>query len=163
MYATCKKCGGEMVESTALQQGYSGVPDFPGKTAPKVERFGPIVEHLTMDGQIMRLGGKEATAHAQIVTSEGKSENAEMSIEIGKQLRKYLWGKTIRFSGVARWERRDDEIWHLLQYKITSFEPIEDESLAEATKKLRALESSDWSKVQDIDAHICDMRGDSVH
>ena len=26
----CKKCEGEMIESTALVQGYSGIADFPG-------------------------------------------------------------------------------------------------------------------------------------
>ena len=31
--ATCRKCDGEMIESTALEQGYSGLPDFPGDTS----------------------------------------------------------------------------------------------------------------------------------
>ena len=26
----CKKCNGEMIDSTALVQGYSGLPEFPG-------------------------------------------------------------------------------------------------------------------------------------
>jgi hypothetical protein len=108
-------------------------------------------------------GGKDSTAHAQITYSNGKTLTAELSLELGKKLKNHLWGATLRFSGFGRWERTEEGVWELLSFKLADFLPLEEETLIEVTKKLRALEPTDWAQLPEIDQYIKNMRENNLH
>jgi hypothetical protein len=138
--------------------------NFPGYAEPPEERFGPLTEPFVVDGQLTRLGGgKDSTAHAQITYSNGKTLTAELSLELGKKLKNHLWGATLRFSGFGRWERTEEGVWELLSFKLADFLPLEEETLIEVTKKLRALEPTDWAQLPEIDQYIKNMRENNLH
>jgi len=162
--AMARKDGGDAIlfRRSAFTRAESKLLEFPGAKRPVPEVFGPISQATTIDGELVRLGGRDASAHAAIFTAEGVSHNGAMTRELGEQLKALLW-RHLRFHGVGKWERREDEGWHLKDFKITSFEELADETLLDVTNKLRALAPSGWADVADIDGVIRGERGDSLH
>ncbi|UIF88611.1 hypothetical protein KAF44_25245 (plasmid) [Cupriavidus necator] len=50
---------------------------------------------------------------------------------------------------------------HLVSLRVNEFTVLDDETLLEVTDRLRKLESSGWSKHDDIDGYITALRGES--
>ncbi|QBY56449.1 hypothetical protein [Cupriavidus oxalaticus] len=135
---------------------------FPGRDLPRPLTFGPFTESATFDGELVRVGGRDKSAHATIVDPEGRSWHGEISRQLAQDLAPYLYkGPVLRLNGDARWERREDGSWHLVSLKINEFTVLDDETLIEVTDRLRKLESSSWSKHGDIDGYITALRGES--
>lgn len=135
---------------------------FAGAKKHVPERFGPIFEATTLDGELTVLGGADATVHAKIKTSDGVFHTIVMSRELGEQLNGKLW-RQLRAIGTGKWERREDQAWHLILLTMTSFEQLADESLVEVTKRLREMGPTGWSELPDVDAYVRDSRGESLH
>ncbi len=149
---------------------YAGVESvvikFPGREAPIPERFGPIKEAAEVDGELVRIGGRDTSAHATIVDADGTSWSAELSRELAQRIAPYLYkGPVLRVNGEARWEREESGQWKLLGFKMNDFSVLEDVDLNHITQKLRALRDSGWAEHTDIDASINRLRGheDGLH
>lgn len=135
---------------------------FKGRELPKPQKFGPFTEPAIVDGELIRIGGKDATAHATILDAEGKAWNGEMTRELAKDLAQYIYcGPILRVRGDAKWERREDGAWYLLNFKIHSYDTLQEDTLLEARARLIGLQASDWSKIEDIDATIKAERDES--
>jgi len=162
--AMARKDGGDAVllRRSAITRAESKILEFPGSKRAAIEIFGPISQPTTIDGELVRLGGRDGSAHASIYTTDGAAHTGWMVRELGEQLKGLLW-RQLRFHGTGKWERREDEKWHLKDFKITSFEELADETLLDVTNKLRALQPSGWAEVADIDGVIRVERGDSLH
>lgn len=162
--ALARKDGGDavLIRRAAFTRAQSQILVFPGVKRAAVEVFGPISQATTIDGELVRLGGRDGSAHASIYTADGIAQTAWMMRELGEQLKGLLWHQ-LRFHGTGKWERREDEKWHLKDFKITSFEELADETLLDVTNKLRSLQPSGWAEVADIDGVIRGERGDSLH
>lgn len=135
---------------------------FAGKELPRPVKFGPFTEPAIIDGELVKIGGKDKTAHALIVDPEGKAWSGEMNRELAQQLAQYLYkGPVLRVSGDAKWERLEDESWHLILFRINAFEILNEDTLQDATSRLHNLHSSDWGKINDIDGFISAARGEN--
>lgn len=136
--------------------------EFAGKNLPRPVKFGPFIEPTMVDGELVRIGGKDQSAHAQIVDPEGKTWSGELSRDLARRLAAYIYkGPCLRVTGDARWERREDGAWHLLSFRINGFDVLEDDDLESATARLRSMHSTDWANIEDIDSYIEAERGES--
>lgn len=144
----------------------SVVIKFPGREAPLPEKFGPFKEAAEVDGELVRIGGRDSSAHATIVDASGTPWSAELTRELAQRIASYLYkGPVLRVSGEARWERDESGHWKMLGFKMNDFVVLDDVDLGQVTQQLRALRDSDWSKQSDIDASINRLRGheDGLH
>ncbi len=151
-------------EATNKARRPETVLNFPGRDTPRPARFGPFNEAATIQGQLRRIGGKDASAHALIVDAEGRSWPGECKRDLAQRMAPYLY-RDVRIIGEARWERDEEAKWKLIDLRIHDFAPMADETLLDSVDKLRALRSSDWASVKDIDGAIRASRGhdDELH
>ena len=133
---------------------------FEGIRLAKPVRFGPFAEPVSFDGELVRIGGKDKTAHATIIDPEGVAWNGEMTKELAAGIAQYLYRGTLRLHGNAKWFREETGEWVLQDLKINGFEALKEETLQEVTDRLRHLKNSDWHKIENIDEHIRLSRGD---
>jgi hypothetical protein len=139
---------------------------FPGRELPTPEKFGPFKEPATFDGELVRIGGKDSTAHALIVDVEGVSWPVEMSREVAQRVAPHLYkGPVLRVEGEARWERTEEGRWKLLSFKLEEFKVLEPDELLAVTERLRSLRDSNWASNPDMDSTISRLRGheDGLH
>lgn len=135
---------------------------FLGRNLPKPQTFGPFNDTAVVEGELVRIGGKDKSAHAQIVDPEGKTWSCEMNRPLAQRMAPYLYkGSVLRVTGEARWERREDAKWHLISFKLQDFDVLADETLEDAAARLRNLQKTDWDSVDDVDAFITASRGES--
>lgn len=142
------------------------VIQFPGRNMPSPERFGPFWEISTVDGELVRIGGRDSSAHAQIVDPEGVTWSMEMSREMAQRIAPYIYkGPILRVEGQARWERTEKGEWKLLGFKLEDFSLLESDDLSSATVRLRSLKDSAWCDIPNIDEVIKRERGheDGLH
>ncbi len=142
------------------------VLEFPGKDLPAPIKFGPFTEPASIDGELVKIGGKDQSAHATIVDLEGKSWSGEMTRELAQKIAPYLYkGYILRVIGEAKWERTEGGDWHAIFLRISDFDVLRDDTLLDATMRLRTLCDTDWSNENDIDGFISAERGanDELH
>jgi hypothetical protein len=132
---------------------------FEGKNLPKPVRYGPFTEPITFDGELVKIGGKDKTAHAQIIDPDGTPWNGEMTRELAAEIAQHLYKGTLRINGQARWLRGDNGKWEIQQLKITGFSVLKEETLWDATDRLRNLKDTEWHTIENVDKYISDLRG----
>lgn len=132
--------------------------NFPGRDTVQQSKFGPFNETAVVSGELVRIGGKDESAHALIIDAEKKTWPGEIKKELARRMAQFLY-QEIRVIGEARWERDESGIWKLLAFRIAEFEPLSGDGLLDAVGKLRALHDSDWAKSEDIDGKIRASRG----
>jgi len=138
------------------------VLSFLGRDMPRQPTYGPFTETAVIEGELVRIGGKDKSAHAQIIDPEGTPWTGEMSRDLARRMAPYLYkGSILRVTGDARWERRESGNWKLNSFKILDFEVLQDDTLEAATERLRGLRKTDWDSVDDVDAFITAARGES--
>lgn len=153
---------GKLSRKTPDSSNSAVVLTFLGRELPKPATYGPFTEEAVVEGELVRIGGKDKTAHALIVDPEGKSWSGEMDRELAREMAKYLYnGTVLRVTGDARWQRLENATWQLMGFKIKTFAVLADDTLDDATKRLRNLYKTDWDNVGDVDAFITASRGES--
>ena len=139
---------------------------FPGREIQKSSRIGPISQHTTVDGELIRIGGKDHTAHAQIQDAEGRVWLGALSRDLARELSKHLYeGPILRVEGEAKWERNEDGNWDVKNFRIQTFKVLPEDSLLKDVDRLRKIEGSEWKNMNDPIGFIHDMRrdDDEVH
>lgn len=131
---------------------------FPGREIPKPQRAGPFTELAVFDGELVRVGGKDATAHAQIVDAEGRYWSGELSRQLAHDMGAHLY-EWLRVEGQARWERNEDGQWKLVKFTISSFRLLPKDLLADTVQKLRSIPGGEWQNT-DPSAFIRESRSD---
>lgn len=135
---------------------------FAGKNLPRPVTFGPFNEPATIDGELVKIGGRDKSAHATITDLEGKNWSGELSRELAQKIAPYLYlGPILRVSGDARWSRLEDGSWNLILLKISNFEVLKEDTLSDATARMRQLRGTDWAGIDDLDAFINAERGEN--
>lgn len=135
---------------------------FLGKDLPQPHTYGPFNEIAVVEGELVRIGGKDTSAHAQLVDPEGKTWNCEMDRQLASEMAPYLYkGAVLRVTGDARWERLETQNWQLKSFKVQEFAVLVEDTLEEVTQRMRNLRPTDWSKLDNVDAFITASRGES--
>lgn len=147
-------------EGTVKRVGGGQVIKFPGYKLPLPQIIGPIKEAGYLEGEIVRVGGRDRTIHIQLLGPDGETYNlTTTSRDTAKELGKLLFA-AVRVNGTGTWTRNENGQWELGQFAIQDFEPISDRTLIEALAGLREVEGSDWEKVNDPLAKWRELRRD---
>lgn len=108
---------------------------FPGRELLAEEITG-ITEDGAIQGQLVRIGGFDKTAHALIENSEG-THTCEMARDLARTLAPHLYGPPIRIEGRGRWRRTREGKWELQSFRASRYEVLSEESLGEGIERLR--------------------------
>jgi hypothetical protein len=143
-----------------LRRGTATILDFPGRKAPPV-RIGPVNQDSTVQGQLVRIGGRDKTSHGLIVDAGGRPWKIVTTREEARALAQMIYGPEIRVAGQGRWFRSDTGRWELDELRLQSWEPLNAETLRESIDRLRGVE---WQGDPDPFAALKRIRGDDgVH
>lgn len=131
---------------------------FPGRTRPAPVAFGPFRQDGTLDGEVIRVGGKDATVPVHLREHEVIHTHLHAAPALAREIAQHLLGPTIRVHGSAAWYRTGDGNWELRDFRITDFEVLNDQPLADVIAGLRAVRGSKWAEVEDPVAAILSLR-----
>ncbi len=147
----CEKAGAEIIR-------------FPGREAPKPLTFGAFNEHGSLDGVLIRIGGKDETVPVHIQDGE-ITHKCNATREIARKLSPYLYGDTLRVHGEGRWERDADGAWILNRFNIRDFETLDDAPLSTVVDRLRQVPGNRWKDMEDPLAELQRLRHgyDEIH
>lgn len=112
---------------------------FPGRTRPKQLTFPPLWQDGSIEGQVVSVGGRDATAHAILQDRDVTFTGCTLSRELARDLARYLYGPKVRFIGSGRWERLVDGGWRLLNFRVDRFEVLDESPLSEVLADIRAI------------------------
>lgn len=128
---------------------------FPGiEAAPRT--YGPIYMQGHLDGQLIRVGGKDGTKPIHIMTPDAYyicNANAEIARQLAPAYEKF-----IRVYGNGKWFRQADGKWLLDHFNIKTFEFLDDSPLSETVAKLRAIPHNGWREVEDPLSELASIR-----
>lgn len=137
-----------------LKLNNSNILAFPGRKEARPPKLGPFTQALSRDGQLVRIGGKDRTAHAWIQDADGQTWSFEVSRGLARELAPHLFEGVIRLTGSVRATRNDDGEWSYDALKAHQFEELRAETLLEALGRIRALPTSEtwlpdaWQRIE---------------
>jgi hypothetical protein len=132
---------------------------FPGRTRPKPMQYGPFRERGSIDGVVIRVGGKDETVPVYLQDGE-RILACETSREISKRLAGYYLDGTIRAHGTGTWMRKEDGSWELKKFIIEEFEVLDESPLAEVINRLRSIEGGVWVENNGANSDLLSLRRD---
>jgi hypothetical protein len=118
---------------------------FPGRTRPKPMRYGPFREYGSLDGMVIRIGGRGDTIPVLIKDTEGAEFGCQTTVEQSVKLSAYYRRGTVRVHGNGKWLREEDGSWKLEEFDIDRFEVLDDSPLLAVITQLRAVDGGEWS------------------
>jgi hypothetical protein len=138
---------------------------FPGRDRPKALSFPSFRQDGSIDGQIVSIGGKDATAHVILQDGGVTYSNIKLTRELARQLRSYLYEQKVRLVGSGRWERSPDGIWKLLDFNVSSFQVLSDASLSDVLASVREIPDNGLSDSANIYDDLIALRlgGEELH
>ena len=150
------------IDKRLLEDGADGfvetdlgkVIEFPGRNRALFDTFAPFTEHGTLDGQLIRVGGRDETV--PVYLEEGQTiHKCNSNREMAKRLAPFFLGPTLRVQGNGKWYRDQFGNWVLEHFTITDFSPLDDSNLTDVVSKLRALPRSE---LQTLDDPLSELR-----
>ncbi|MGJ5093873.1 hypothetical protein ACQR18_17515 [Bradyrhizobium oligotrophicum] len=142
----------------SAHEGAEVIP-FPGRTRPKPVRYGPFWERGSLDGVLIRIGGKDDTIPAMLQDGDA-TYNCNTTRELAKRLAPHLFGSPVRVHGNGKWVREEDGVWSLEDFNVEDFEELDDSPLLTVVERLRAVEGSTWGDNPDALSDILRLRRD---
>lgn len=122
-----------------LDVGGAKIITFPGRDRPKPLEYGAFRQRAPLQGILVRIGGKDETAHALIQDGDVYYANCVLKRDLARRLAPHLFGRPVRLHGTGRWNRDPDGEWELLQFSVESFDVLDDEPLSDVVGKLRSM------------------------
>jgi hypothetical protein len=123
---------------TEVATGRVLVP-FVGRDRPKPLTFPPFRENTSINGQIVRIGGRDDTAHATLQDGSTIHTGVNMKRELARELGKLLYGPMVRLHGNGKFERQADGVWKMDDFKVDRYEVLDERSLAETLTLVRTV------------------------
>lgn len=122
---------------------------FPGVTATPKESFGPFNQPGTVEGTLIKVGGRDSTIPVHIEDSAGSILICNATTrEMARKLAPYLFGDPIRLHGTGRYTRHADGTWEMIGFNIEYYEELNNDPLPVIIERLRAIPSSEWSSLR---------------
>lgn len=123
----------------AITAGGAEIIRFPGRAEALPDVIGPFYKHTEIDGVLVRIGGRDRTAHALLEDAEGRNWSCEIDRDLARRLAPYLFGIPVRLTGDGRWQRTTDAQWELVRFKAVDFRPLDGRTLADSIAAIRKL------------------------
>lgn len=115
------------------------VVPFIGRDRSKPIAFPPFREDTTIQGQLVKIGGRDNTAHATLQDGEVVHGYVSMKRDLARELAKLLYGPTVRLHGNGKFERQNDGVWKMLDFKVDRYSILEDKTVAETLAVIRQV------------------------
>jgi len=144
-----------------LLRSDSNVLTFPGRRLPRPAKLGPFTQAVEKDGVLVRIGGKDRSAHAIIDDGEGNSWSFEVTHDLARELALQLYDRPIRLIGTGRWFRDEEGRWQHKDLKATAFQILNADSLADVVGRIRSLPPEAWNLGDDPIAALQAIRDDN--
>lgn len=119
---------------------------------------GPFREGGTLDGVLIRVGGKDDTVPVHLLDGD-KVHICSANREVARLLAPNLCGPILRVHGEGRWERDQDGNWALLRFNVRGFERLDGVPLGEVVRRLRAVKGSGWQRIPEPARELHRLRG----
>jgi hypothetical protein len=143
-------------KTAKMMRGRGKLLAFPGIKAI-VPRYGPIYMQGHLDGQLIRVGGKDGTKPIHIM-SEDAYYICNANAEVARQLAP-AYEKFVRVYGNGKWSRQTDGKWILDHFNIKTFEFLDESPLLEIVGRLREIQGNGWKEVEDPLGELARIRG----
>ena len=137
--------------------GGAEVIRFPGREQLAPLTFGAFNQPGVLDGVLIRVGGRDDTVPVHLRDCE-RIHMCNATRDIAKRLAVHLYGPTLRVQGDGRWERDADGIWLMKRFNITEFCELDETPLSEVAERLRNVEGSGWTDIDDPHAELRRLR-----
>ena len=121
---------------------------FPGRKTPISESV-QVVEQGSLDGTVIRVGGKDDSIPVWLRDADGGTLKCNAKVGLAKRIAAHLFEGEVRASGTGTWSRTSEGQWVLERFNITDFEALDGVDIEEATKRLQAIEGSEWNTIDD--------------
>lgn len=132
------------------------IVEFAGRNRPRALPFPSLRQEGSIDGNIVSIGGRDATSHIILEDGRISYSNIELPRDLARRLAGFLYGPKVRLFGSGRWERHADGTWKLLRFSVDRFEILDEASLSEVLTEIRSLNSRLGSV--DIYGELSDQR-----
>lgn len=123
---------------------------FIGRNRPKALTFPPFREDTSIDGVLVKIGGKDPSAHATLQDGDVFHVGVTMRREIARELAPLLYGPTIRMFGNGRFERQADGVWKMSDFKVDRYERLDERPIVEALAMMRSVPGN---RLMDADSY----------
>lgn len=134
---------------------------FPGRNRPEPLVYGPFRQDGKIDGQLIRVGGKDETVPVHLRDGEIIHTGLICTPEIARRIAPHLFGPVLRAHGTGTWFRTGTGEWELRRFRISDFEVLDEAPLLTVVSDLRKVEGSDWSELPDpVGALLAERDGD---
>ena len=124
----------------------------------KVEppQFGPVYEDAALEGMLIKIGGRGDTIPVHLQDGE-KYYKCWTTRGKAKELAPHLFGDPVRVTGRGRWLRQENGAWELDDFKIGSFEELNNDELQQVLRRMAQVKSG-WDDVKDPLAELRRLR-----
>jgi hypothetical protein len=120
--------------------------------------YGPIRQHGTLTGQVVRVGGTDASIPVHLRDGDTVLTGLVATEDIARRLAAHYLLDPIRVIGTGTWYREADGTWRMDAFKIEDFEELESASLVEVVARLRAARGSEWGALADPVGYLLNER-----
>lgn len=122
----------------SLTLGGAEIIPFPGRTLPRVESLGPVKQATSVQGQLVRIGGRDKTVPF-LLQDGADTWTGNTNRDLARDMGRHLFGATLRVHGQGSWTRTADGRWTLHNFLATTFEVLDDAPLGEVLGRLRSI------------------------
>lgn len=122
---------------------------FPGKDRPKPLDFDAFTQPGSLEGKVVRVGGRDQTSHIILQDGDLTHTNLEVTHELARELAAHYRGPSVRIHGKGRWRRLEDGSWQLIRFRIDSFDVLDDAPLSDVVERLRGIPGNKWKELPD--------------
>ncbi|MFN7996983.1 MAG: hypothetical protein U0Q18_25440 [Bryobacteraceae bacterium] len=144
--------------ATLLDSGNAKVIEIPvHRVEPAFQPVPPSTRAGTLQGQIIRLGGKQETVSVELQDVDGHIYLCKAPRSMARKLAREMFEPVVRVHGSGRWSRGDDGVWRVEEFQIADFEVLEDDSLIDVVAQLRGIRSK-WKTLEDPAAEMEKIR-----
>src|ERR1019366_8349542 len=84
---------------------------FPGRERPEPLVFGPFKQDGTLDGQVIRVGGRDETVPIHLRDGAVIHTGLHATPELAQAIPKQFLGPVLRLHGTGTWFRSGDGTW----------------------------------------------------
>jgi len=120
---------------------------FPGVKSETPQIYGPIVQPGTLEGRLIKLGGKDDTKPVHLMDKD-HYYICNTSADVAKRLAPY-YEENVRVVGSGKWIRKEDGDWCLDHFNIVDFEPLNNDPFREVVGRLREIPENGWRDLDD--------------
>ncbi len=143
--------------TASISLGPSKLIEFPGSKMGLKSPIGPISQPDYLDGQLIRIGGKDETVPVQIRDEDGQIYSCTANVALARELSPYLYRQTIRLNGTGSWFRYGDGKWVLHFFRIDGFDKLDDSPMADAVAAIRnGITAPEWP--ENIHKSLAELR-----